>query len=298
MSERLELIRPVLSRYQRRFSVLDLGAGINHPTLGYEIAQEFDAVVVEVEKDWKPVEPIGKPSIVLKHEFSIGELAKLSECCHFDVVIAFNIIHWFGPKWKQAAEAVLNLGDYVFVQIPSDRDMESLHFRGAWPESWQDVPAMRGYFNEYGEWLGSTRQFPGHPPRPIYLHKNGVKRLTRTNWDAHAASADIVVYSTHYDIQAAFRHKTPREFRPWIPGINLWNFCKLGGVLPERAKVLEMIHNLPLPAERHGDIQPWNMILDGETLHLIDGRDAWGGDDQEGMERTLQEVAECLKHST
>ena len=290
MSERLELIRPVLSKYQRRFSVLDLGAGINHPTLGYEIAQEFDAVVVEVEKDWKPVEPIGKPSIVLKHEFSIGELEKLSECCHFDVVIAFNFIHWFGARWFWAAEAIHRMGDYVFTQIPTEADREA--------PGYDYIEHMRGYFRDGAERLGYTSQFPSHPPRPIYLHKNGVKRLTRTNWDAHAASADIVVYSTHYDIQAAFRHKTPREFRPWIPGINLWNFCKLGGVLPERAKVLEMIHNLPLPAERHGDIQPWNMILDGETLHLIDGRDAWGGDDQEGMERTLQEVAECLKHST
>jgi hypothetical protein len=294
MSDRLDLLRPVLARYQRRFTVLDLGAGINHPTLGYEIAQEFDAVVVEVEKDWKPLEPIGKRTMVLKHKFTVPDLVKLSECEHFDVVLAFNFIHWFGVQWKQAAEAVLNMGDYVFVQLPTDSDAESVMFRESWPDSWQDVSGMNSYFKEQAEWLGSTAQFHGHPPRPIYMRGNGVKRLTRTNWDAPMTDAEIVVYSTHKLAQGSFQHKTPREHRPWVPGINLWNFCRLGGVVPSPEQVQEMLCSLVLPDKKHGDIQPWNMILDGERLHLIDGNDTWGGDDREGLANTIRKVEECL----
>jgi len=286
MSDRLELLRPVLSRYQRRFAVLDLGAGINHPTLGYEIAQEFDAVVVEVEKDWKPVEPIGKRTMVLKHAFTVPDLVKLSECEHFDVVLAFNFIHWFDAEWQAAADAVLGMGDYVFVQIPTEADQEA--------PGYAYVEHMQGYFQQQAEWLGSTSQFPRHPPRPIYLRGNGVKRLTRTNWDALQADADIVVYSTHKLAQGSFQHKTPREHRCWVPGINLWNFCRLGGVLPSAEQVQEMLCSLVLPDKKHGDIQPWNMILDGERLHLIDGGDEWGGDDCEGLANTIRKVGECL----
>ena len=298
MSERLELLRPVLSRYQRRFTVLDLGAGINHPTLGYEIAEEFDAVVVEVEKDWKPVETIGKRAMVLKHKFTVPDLMKLSECEHFDVVIAFNFIHWLGVEWQVAADAVLGMGDYVFVQPPTNKDMESSLYKQAWPESWRDVPHMNGYFREHAEWLGSTSQFPGHPPRPIYMRGNGVKRLTRTNWDAPLADADIVVYSTHKLIQGSFQHKIPREHREWAPGINLWNFCRLGGIVPCFDEIQEMLRRLSLPDKKHGDIQPWNMILDGECLRLIDGGDTWGGDDPEGLANTIRKVEECFKQST
>jgi len=293
MSSRLELLRPVLSRFSRRFTVLDLGAGINHPTLGHEIAQEFDAVVVEVEKDWKPV-ATNPRTIVLKHKFTVADLVRLNECEHFDVVLAFNFIHWFDMQWKQAAEAVLGMGDYVFAQIPVEADMDSVAFQQAWLESWQDVPTMRGYFKEHGEWLGSTAQFPRHPPRSIYLHKNGVKRLTRTNWDAPQADADVIVYSTYKSAQVNLQHKTPHEHREWVPGINLWNFCRLVGVVPAPEQVLEMLSSLTLPDKQHGDIQPWNMILDGERLHLIDGGDSWGGNDQEGLAATVRKVEECL----
>ncbi len=285
MSDRLELLKPVLSRYQRRFSVLDLGAGVNIPTLGYEIAQEFDAVVVEAEKDWKPV--VTSPrTIVLKHKFTVPDLVKLSECEHFDVVIAFNFIHWFEAEWREAANAVLDMGDYVFVQIPTEADREA--------PGYAYVEQMQDYFQQLAEWLGSTSQFPGHPPRPIYLRGNGVKRIRRTNWDAPQADAEVIVYSTYKAAQVNLHHKTPPEHREWVPGFNLWNFCRLGGVLPSPERVLEMLHTLPLPEKKHGDIQPWNMILDGERLHLIDGGDEWGGSDQEGLANTIRKVGECL----
>ncbi len=57
MSERLELLRPYLSCYKRRFAVLDFGAGINVPAIGPEIAREFDAVVTCAEKNIEYPEP-------------------------------------------------------------------------------------------------------------------------------------------------------------------------------------------------------------------------------------------------
>ena len=269
MSARLDLLKPILSLYKRRFTVLDLGAGVNDPTLGREISQAFDAVVVEVEQNWLPA-PTGPRTIVLRHAFTIDELERLSRCEHFDVVLAFNIIHWFGTRWREAAQAVLGMGDYVFTQIPCEADMDSEGFKDAWPESWTEVPAMLRYFRNGCAHLGDTAQFPGHPPRPVYLTKNKVKHLTATTLNPPYNDADIAVLSTHKGIQGSFLHKKPREHREWIPGINLWNFCQLGGAVPAREKVLEMLNAIPLPEKQHGDIQPWNMILDGERLHLID----------------------------
>jgi hypothetical protein len=59
------------------------------------------------------------------------------------------------------------------------------------------------------------------------------------------------------------------ETRDWVPGINLWTWCRLGGVYPDRPHVLRQVE---AAADGHGDLRPWNFILAGEVVVPIDVR--------------------------
>lgn len=286
MSERLDILRPYLSRYTRRFSVLDFGAGINVPAIGCEIAREFDAVVTCVEKDIKEPE-VSPRTMWLQKEFTVDDLVLMAECEFFDVVIGFNIAHWFGPSALKVQDTLRRMGRYVFLQSPHGSDTKAIETFG------QHVRALDYSFRQSGyNWthLGDTVQFPQHEPRPLWMFENHTKStLTRTCISAHTGSASTVVISSYERLRTHLKG----EWRDWIPGINLHNFLKWNGILPTRDAIVEWLKDYPLPQERHGDITPHNFIIDGERLHLIDGGDEWGGDDKQNLEVTIQKVIEA-----
>lgn len=285
MTARLDLLRPHLSRYKRRFTVLDFGAGINVPTIGAEIAREFDAVVVCVEKDIVAPE-LSPRTMWLKKEFTAADLALMSECEHFDVVIGFNICHWFKESALKVADTLRRMGRYVFLQSPHGDDEKAKDTFGV------PVAALDNYFKQSGwDWkhIGDTVQFPQHSPRPVWMFENPMGiRLTRTHIGAHGDSADTLVMPYHETCRAFLKGR----FRDWTPGINLSNFIAWNGVWPFRTVIAQMLSNVPLPAARHGDITPHNFILDGERVHLIDGFENWGGDDATNLQLTIHRVLE------
>lgn len=79
-----------------------------------------------------------------------------------------------------------------------------------------------------------------------------------------------------YAITSNYTDKTlykPRknEVVPWVKGINLWTFTKLGGIYPNKQTVHNEIRRLA--AYPHEDFMPWNMIVQGNSLELIDWND-------------------------
>jgi len=58
VSERLELMRPLLDKFRRDFTVFDFGSGVEESSLGAEIAAEYsNSVVIAAEKDPTQVHP-------------------------------------------------------------------------------------------------------------------------------------------------------------------------------------------------------------------------------------------------
>lgn len=288
MSDRLDLMRPILSRYQRRFSVLDFGAGINIPAIGTEIAKELDAVVTCVEKDITLAQIEAAPHIMwLKKAFTADDLQMMNECEHFDVVIALNIAHWFPKDCLRVVDLLRRLGRYVFIQVPKIEDETACEVFGQ-----TTIVQLNNYFKQSGwNWvrLGETVQFPGHMARDLWMYENRVaKRLTRTNVDAHTGSADTAMIAGH-DICRA-RLKKRATFEDWIQGLTLWNFCRWGGVWPTREYIVKMLEEFELPATNHGDVVPHNFIIDGERLHLIDGFEGWEFDDKANLAATIEKV--------
>lgn len=289
MSARLDLLRPYLSRYKRRFTVLDFGAGINVPAIGAEIAREFDAVVVCVEKDI--VTPEMSPrTIWLKKEFTAADLQLMSECEHFDAVIGFNICHWFGVSALKVAGTLRKMGRYVFLQSPHGDDEKAIETFG------NPVPQLDRFFHTSGwNWhnIGQTVQFPQHSPRPVWMSENWLPTvLSRTCVSAHADSAHTLI-RPEFDKYRAQTRKNGSTWADWITGINLSNFMAWNGIYPTRDAIVEWLKDYPLPATRHGDITPHNFIIDGDSVHLIDGHENWGGDDRENLNLTIQKVMEA-----
>lgn len=289
MSDRLELLRPYLSRYNRRFSVLDFGAGINIPAIGTEIAKEFDAVVVCVEKDITFAQIESAPHVLwLKRQFDSADLQRMLECERFDVVIGCNIFHWFGKEWFTGVDTFRRMGHFVFVQAPTPDETNAVETFG-----YLTIAQLDSYFRHSGwAWnqIGETVQFPGHPARPLWMFERLPEPiLTRTNVDAHDNSASTV-FDANFEKCRAMLKKSNTLWQDWIQGINLYNFLRWGGVWPTRERIVDQLRAFPLPDTNHGDITPHNFIIDGERLHLIDGFSNWGGDDKECLQATIESV--------
>jgi 2-polyprenyl-3-methyl-5-hydroxy-6-metoxy-1,4-benzoquinol methylase len=125
---RYALVRRVVTKFQRRITVLDLGANLGY--FGCRLADEFGAVSVMV--DTRPdlvavCEANALPTtIALTKKLSVADLQELAASEHFDVVLALNVLHHFKDP-AGALAAVLELGDHVLLETPSRDDAGAAH---------------------------------------------------------------------------------------------------------------------------------------------------------------------------
>ncbi len=280
MSQRLDLLRPILSTYQRRFSVFDFGSGIQDG-VGHEIAKEYDAVVVCAEQDPLRYEPSGR-MMVLRKAFTVEDLEALAKCEHFDVVLALNILHWCDDKWLRTLRALRSMSKWMIVQTPYENDI------GACGQGWvqEIIEACR---EPEVEQLGETVQFPEHLARPIYLFLNDMPHFLTAK--SFGDTSECIRASVTSDPFAKFIHLHHKKER-WLycHGLTLQSFLDLNGAWPTKKVLIEKLKAL-LPAQRHGDIQPWNIRMAGDELTLIDpGGADWSGTDEENLAGVIAAV--------
>ncbi len=284
---RYQLIRPLLAKYSRRFTLLDLGCGIN-PYMAQRISREFNCVVVALEKDVICADELAKfgpRSLWLKKQMTAEDLELLADCEHFDVVLCLNFLHHL-DHWEKALYSIMDMCDLLIAQTPTAEDAGSC--------GQNVIPAISRFFENYTA-LGESVQFEGHLPRPIYsVEPIGDSVLTRSSWTAPACSIRAVIHSSEEEKSIELAHKKLPE-RPFIHGLNLWNFAQLNGQWPRKDKVLKMVREFPLRSERHGDITPHNFLFDGEKLHLIDGYEGWEFDDRENLLKSEWMMSEVLQ---
>ncbi len=288
---RFDLIAPLLRRYQRRFTLLDLGAGIN-PYMAQRISREFDCVTVAVEQDviiQDELDKLGPRALWLRKKMSAEDLRRLGCSETFDTALALNILHHYGIQWDLALHDVRGMSDWVIVQTPYTTDMGTC--------GTDITPQIHDSLLRYGKIIGESLQFPGHCPRPIFsLESAGNATLTMSSWTSPANCIYAEVRSDFSGKDIEIRNADgvkPR--RPFIHGVNLWNFAQLGGAWPRKDVALKLIREFPLPRENHGDITPHNFLFDGKELFLIDGHEGWDFDDAEGLRQTEQMTGDLLK---
>jgi hypothetical protein len=212
--------------------------------------------------------------ILLNKQVLPQDLKRLSECESFDVVLALNIIHWFGMNWKDVTNAILNMGDNIIIETPPQEDIitkEENDFRKTIEEY---------LLSENARILGEVPRHTSDKMATIYLIEAEKKKLERKQWLTPMASLDHLNISSNYEaktITKKLQHSSDLQVNDWHPGINLMTFLMYNGAYPERKQIKAAVTKIIDQA--HNDWTVNNMILQGNKVRLIDWDDPSHGPD-------------------
>jgi hypothetical protein len=133
---RYDLIKPILSHYDKAFSVLDLGAAQGY--FSFSIAQDFpqsSCVMIESNNtsyyanhgdmlfDLCLMNDHLQNIYYLNKRVNLSDLSYLNANEHFDVVIAFLVVHLMEPNLQaqiSIIESLLKLGDNLILEVAND----------------------------------------------------------------------------------------------------------------------------------------------------------------------------------
>ena len=292
-ADRYALLQPVLRTYSRQFTLWDLGANLGY--FGCRIADEFGAVSVMV--DQRPIlaetcRAAGIPTtIAMTHRLTAPDLVELAQSEHTDVVLALNVLHHM-PDWRIALPAILSLGETVIIETPGRGDECSANYE----ESQLLLDAL---------WAAAPAQVLGWSPshvthgvdRPMFLFQRSKTAVTasyayrgRVRARGPHPARPHTIDSTREDKRIQF---DGGAFRAWHHGMNLWNWLQMGGAYPDRATVQQAVRSeASLLGGKHGDFKPWNLILQGQRVAVIDSGHRQSVDDAKGLAQTLAWIAE------
>jgi len=266
-ASRYEALRPLLARYTRPFTVLDLGASLGY--FSFRIAEDFpQATIVAIDDDPRLFHQClanEKSNVIhLKHCMREDDVWQLANCEQFDVVLALNVVHHF-ERWESVLRSLFRMGDHLVIETPGD-EPSACNYQNA-------LRIFATLLDMEKETLAETPSHVNDFNRPMWLFEtpgNSIRRAYFTAPEDLVLGGVTILSSPRQRIVTLHRKN---ETRNWIAGINLQTFLSLGGEFPMRWDVARMVESYPRPAERHGDVQPWNFIINGHGLQLIDGRD-------------------------
>jgi SAM-dependent methyltransferase len=254
-AERYGVIRELASRFSRPFSVLDVGS--NYGYFPVRLMEDFpNAVCVLIDN--KEVEPVLKEnrmldrSVVIKRKVTAKELEALSRSESFDIVLGLSVLHHFDEP-ERAYRAIRRLGWWSVFEIPGEDDIGA-----AFPEKHRRI---RGLFGDPDGYFDSH---VSECKRPYYVLQNE-PFIEEQSIDA--ADRDAPGYN-RYELEVDFdvsRFRKGVETRDFVPGMNLYNFLRLGGGWPTG----ELIDKEVDQYKDHPDFFPWNFIV-GNQITPID----------------------------
>ena len=265
-SDRYEIIKSYAERFDRPFTVLDIGA--NYGYFSIRLMEDFDCVAVMGECVPQYYEELTRlleangcdKGIVFKHRFSQQSLKDLAQVEHFDLVLAMSIVHHIDGDVNETIRLIRDLGDHVLIEVANEKNAcgQKQVQTTAIGDDWEHLGIGRSHLassvrNIYAMQQSRTRfglRYIGCPPDLVAGH-------------------EVLSDNTRKTIR--FDHK-PEE-RDWIHGINLVTFKHYGGIHPTHDSIEESLILMDPPNLPHGDIRPWNLIISGKDLHLIDAAD-------------------------
>lgn len=284
---RYELIRSVVAEYRRPTTVWDLGANLGY--FGCRVAAEYGAVAVMVESRPELVDVCRENSIpttvAMTHRLSAKDLDELAASEHSDVVLALNVLHHM-DDWTLALDAVLALGQNVVIETPGRDDAGSAHYA----RSQSILDAIEALDGTVIGW--SESHVTAGVKRPVYRFtrrkdavRAGYAYRSRVRARGPHPPRDHQIVSTRDEKSVRF---ADGESRPWAHGVNLWNWLQMGGSYPDRADVSRLVRRAADGLQSpHGDFKPWNLILQGQAVHVIDHGHRRSVDDADGIAQTL-----------
>src|SRR6187402_1090479 len=235
-ADRYALVSGVVEEFRRQVTVWDLGANLGY--FGCRLAHDYGTVSVMVEPRAELVDVCQAnalpTTIAMTHRLTAVDLGELAASEHADVVLCLNVLHHM-PDWSSALDAVLSLGTVAVIETPGRDDVGTAHFDRS--------RAVLDRLEAMG--LAPVDTTPSHVTpgvrRPVFVSRHVKPHLTagyayRARVRARGAHPvrPHVITSTLDTKAIAFYEG---EARPWVHGMNLWNWLQLGGSYPHRETV-------------------------------------------------------------
>lgn len=297
---RYEPIKKILKQYKRPITVLDIGASEGY--FSFNIAADFDATCVMIEGNYntnskeQTADRLEKlcyennnlnKIILLKKCITSEELQILSECEHFDVVLALNVVHHFGDKWQQVIDAILNMGDNIIIETPPVEDKNAA--------GQQYLELIENYLkSQNGEIISRFLRPTDNVFDYMFYFKKNKQHIQRIHWNNSLPEENIKNYHINSDFNIKTFHKAAsNEFASWQPGINLLTFKMLNGCYPSKDKIYNSL--LKFESIKHNDLKIWNIIIQGNKLLPIDCCEAKWDDPNYNQSEDFQTLLDQFK---
>jgi len=263
---RYNVIKEYLKKFNRPFTVLDIGANLGY--FSFRIAHDFPTAVCVMIEDHYSEKLLNlckendlKNIIFLKQKVDVDHLKSLANCEHFDLVLALNVIHHIGTV-STSIDAIEDLGDAVIIETP-----HYLDHGACGQENLEEI--YKRVTNNYSI-LGSFSRHTSIHNSVLGLLERKKEKLNLKYWDSKKPFNNSAKIEATIHIKE-FIDSNKLEKRNWIPGINLRTYQYLNGIYPERTTLINSIEMLEY--QNHKDFVPWNLILSGNAVSIIDIND-------------------------
>lgn len=265
---RYAALKSTFDIFHRPFSLIDLGAGEGY--FAERVVAEYQqtaAVLVEGESLYSGQLPW------IKRHLSAYEINEYAKGEHFDVVLCLSMLHHV-KDWRGFLQGVFALGEHIIIEYPTPADKRCFERPGV-SEQYEFLSAMR-----YDRDLGKFTSFHGFRDgrQMVYFYN---PKLCVSN-DAFYYEREIrrPVRAKTTRISASLEYKKVGLGGDFVYGTNLFSYINLGGQFRD-----EIIAELPF--RQHGDLKPWNYVLQS-NLHAIPiDYEPWRGLDDERAYREL-----------
>lgn len=282
VESRYNIIKAEASKFNRPFTVLDIGSNLGY--FAVRLTEDFpECTVVSLEGLYgKWLQDILKQNdskriILLNKTFSLGDLGLLADSEHFDIVLAMSVIHHIKGEFKNVLETVRQLGEVKIVEIATEDN------------ACGQKSVKSGFIPDDAKIIGYGESHLNGPKRPIFYMYDKKTKLNTTYINSERENPKEHHIESNYNAKVFTKEK--EDGYDWHRGINLKTYLYFDGIYPDRNKVSEMIH-LRKPLIKHGDLKSHNVILQGDDVQYIDFLEKDGAvyDDEETFAEILLEI--------
>ena len=121
---RYDLIAGVAERFNRPFTVLDLGANLGY--FSVRLAEDFDCTVLAVEGAYSSwlrdvLDRNGNERVIAaSRRMTLQDLKTLADVEHFDLTLALSVTHHVGASYAETLAEVRRMGMAAVVELPTE----------------------------------------------------------------------------------------------------------------------------------------------------------------------------------
>jgi 2-polyprenyl-3-methyl-5-hydroxy-6-metoxy-1,4-benzoquinol methylase len=266
----------LLKKFKRQFTLIDLGAAQGYFSLNAAYKYNCCSVMVEGNNHYADFlkylceqNDQVKSKILLHQQIDNNFLKLMARGEHFDVVLALNIIHHLGQDWQECLEHILNLGEHIIIETPSGKDQGACGIFNR---------EIEQYLNDIGAQIIGC--FPKHTDSVNHGIMYYIHRKKNTVMQKYLLDFYWLGPKNSYIIDSNLDYKKFTKFdnnqnlvvsRNWHPGINFVTFKIFNGIYPNTNWCESAINNVF--DHFHQDFMPWNLVLNGSNMYLIDGEE-------------------------